>query len=338
MPANLTLGAVMFNGMELPSQMPFGGAQKLNVHRLPGGGRVIDAMGSDDPDVAWAGHFIGASAVSRARTLDAMRAAGTQFTLSWSDFRRQAVISSFTPDWSANGNLLPYSITLVLLPDATPATASTSQAASTQLLTGADDPALEADLAAALYAATTAIGAFGAFSGSGSAASAAASSVSAALALAVSTQGAAETSLAGASSDDGKPPCREGCPQPDCKPADSQLRRPSDVSRSVRCPGPCRDDAVMVSGRLRQPAVRWQAEPAEEHPSIGPQLDEVCRIVDRSTCCSRIATAVHHSVSPRSRDYRPGNAAVWLGSAAEDVRPAQAEHGGPAHSGHRGRD
>ena len=203
MPSSLRLDNFAFSGLELPSRMPFGGSQRLNIHRFPGGGRVVDVMGVDDRHATWSGYLTGAFAVARARQLDAMRVAGAPVTLAWADFRRQCVVSSFEPDYESAGAVLPYSISLVLLPDATPATAPTPQAASTQLLTDADDPALEAGLAAALYAATTATSTFGAFSGTGSAASAAASSVSAALALAVSAQSSALTELAGVNSTDG---------------------------------------------------------------------------------------------------------------------------------------
>ena len=37
MPVTLNLGGIVFNDFEIPESMPFGGDQKLNVHKLPGG-------------------------------------------------------------------------------------------------------------------------------------------------------------------------------------------------------------------------------------------------------------------------------------------------------------
>jgi hypothetical protein len=91
--AGLTLGSVTLAAFEIPGRVQFGGKQALAVHQLPGGVRVIDAMGRDDTDISWSGILSGGDASGRARLLDAMRAAGSAITLSWDVFAYSVVIA-----------------------------------------------------------------------------------------------------------------------------------------------------------------------------------------------------------------------------------------------------
>jgi len=117
-PPPVTLGDITFTGFEVPEKIPFGGTQQLTVHKLPGGARVIDAMGGDDKAIEWSGYFRGPDAASRARVLDAMRCSAQQLQLNWADFARAVVIQEFTCDYTNNGALLPYRISLVVVPQA----------------------------------------------------------------------------------------------------------------------------------------------------------------------------------------------------------------------------
>ena len=47
----LTLGGVVFADFEIPDSINFGGEQVLSVHQLPGGTRVIDALGPSDAEI-----------------------------------------------------------------------------------------------------------------------------------------------------------------------------------------------------------------------------------------------------------------------------------------------
>jgi hypothetical protein len=53
----LTLGDFTFARYEIPERIPFGGDQQLNVHKLVGGVRVIDALGADPMPIEWSGFF-----------------------------------------------------------------------------------------------------------------------------------------------------------------------------------------------------------------------------------------------------------------------------------------
>jgi hypothetical protein len=97
--ALLTLGSMALDGFEVPAGVRFGGGQRLAVHKLIGGARVIDAMGRDDAALAWCGIFSGSDAGDRARMLDTMRAAGNTLTLAWDAFCYTVVISSLDMDY-----------------------------------------------------------------------------------------------------------------------------------------------------------------------------------------------------------------------------------------------
>ncbi len=104
----VTLGGVTLTGLATPERMPWGGRQQLVIHRMPGGGRVIDAMGPDEKPLEFSGYFQGPSASSQARQIDNMRQAGKPVSLAWGSFSRQVIISSFECESANAGFLLPY--------------------------------------------------------------------------------------------------------------------------------------------------------------------------------------------------------------------------------------
>src|SRR5690348_7393804 len=123
MAVTLTLGGVVFQDFEIPESINFGGDQQLVVHKLPGGGRVIDAMGPDDSDIHWSGRFRGSNAEPRAMLLDYMRRQGSQILLGWSLHRYQVVIREFKADFRQPYEI-PYSISCTVVIDETQAVAS----------------------------------------------------------------------------------------------------------------------------------------------------------------------------------------------------------------------
>jgi len=91
----LTLGDFAFASFEVPEQIPFGGTQRLTVHELVGGVRVIDAMGAAPLPIEWSGHFVGTTARDRAKALDDLRKAGQPLVLAWDELSFHVVIKSF---------------------------------------------------------------------------------------------------------------------------------------------------------------------------------------------------------------------------------------------------
>jgi hypothetical protein len=116
MAVTLTLGGVVFAGFEIPETINFGGDQKLTVHKLPGGKRVIDAMGPDDADIRWSGRFRGESGEQRGILLDFMRRQGQKALLAWGLHRYQVVIRSFEANYQ-NPYEIPYSIACTVVVD-----------------------------------------------------------------------------------------------------------------------------------------------------------------------------------------------------------------------------
>ena len=112
----LYLGEVSFESFEIPERISFGGAQRLAVHKLIGGARVIDALGRDDQSVSWAGVLSGSNAAARARSLDVMRVVGAAESLSWDAFCYSVIIGKLqfqfcSPWW------IPYEISCVVQAD-----------------------------------------------------------------------------------------------------------------------------------------------------------------------------------------------------------------------------
>lgn len=116
MATTLSLGDVLFEDLEIPEHISFGGDQSLVVHKLVGGARQIDAMGRDDMPLEWSGTFLGANALQRAKYLDAQRIAGTSVPLVWSEFFYDVVIQRFEADFQREW-MIPYRIVCVVVLD-----------------------------------------------------------------------------------------------------------------------------------------------------------------------------------------------------------------------------
>jgi hypothetical protein len=119
----LTLGGVVFTDFEVPERINAGGKQMLVVHKLPGGSRVVDAMGPDNDSIRWSGRFRGSNAEERAGLLEFMWRAGQQILLTYSLRRYQVVIDSFEADFHQTYEI-PYSIACTVVLDETAAIAS----------------------------------------------------------------------------------------------------------------------------------------------------------------------------------------------------------------------
>ncbi|MDY3551400.1 hypothetical protein R5W24_000476 [Gemmata sp. JC717] len=118
----LSLGGVVFSGFEIPESIPFGGDQRLAVHKLPGGARVIDSLGPDDADIRWSGRFRGPGSEPRGMLLDYMRRQGRKVLLAWGLHRYQVVVRQFEANYQ-NPFEIPYSITCTVVLDESQAVA-----------------------------------------------------------------------------------------------------------------------------------------------------------------------------------------------------------------------
>jgi hypothetical protein len=143
-PIFLVLGDFVFQDMEIPESIPFGGSQQLAVKKLIGGGRVIDAMGTDPKPIEWSGTFFptadGQSALDRAQQIQGMKDDGRPLQLSWDQILLYVYIKDFEPDYRFGR--IPYKISFEILVDATQ---PFSAATGTPLDTGADDGQQDVD-------------------------------------------------------------------------------------------------------------------------------------------------------------------------------------------------
>ena len=112
----LLLGPVVFQDFEVPSGVNFGGRQRLVMHRLPGGSRVIDALGRDDAQISFSGIFSGSDATLRARSLDQLRVAGIALPLTWDVLFYTVLISEFQASYRSSW-WIPYRIVCTVLRD-----------------------------------------------------------------------------------------------------------------------------------------------------------------------------------------------------------------------------
>jgi hypothetical protein len=112
----LLLGPIAFQDFEVPSGVNFGGRQRLAVHRLPSGRRIVDTLGRDEADICFTGIFTGPDATLRARGIDEMRVAGIALPLTWDVFFYTVLIAEFYADY-CSGSWIPYWIRCTVLQD-----------------------------------------------------------------------------------------------------------------------------------------------------------------------------------------------------------------------------
>ncbi|MCA3184415.1 MULTISPECIES: collagen-like triple helix repeat-containing protein [unclassified Cupriavidus] len=131
----LKLGDFTFQGNEIPESISFGGEQALAVHRMVGGVKQVDAMGDFIAPIGWTGWLEGKDAMSRARQLRDMRAAGVALVLSWSELQYAVLIKEFDPDFRRFYKI-PYRIVCEVIEDLTLSTAGSGDLSIDDLING----------------------------------------------------------------------------------------------------------------------------------------------------------------------------------------------------------
>ncbi len=137
----LVLGGFSFGSLEIPAEIRIGGSQRLSIHELVGGVRVIDAMGRADRALEWTGLLLGSgktlaadgtptqtgtSAIDRARYLDTLRAGGVPQALAWSAFSYLVVVREFEANYQ-KAYQIPYRIVCEVIADQTSPVTSSGQ-------------------------------------------------------------------------------------------------------------------------------------------------------------------------------------------------------------------
>lgn len=111
---HLVLGPFEFDDFSPPAKMPGGGKHHMNVHKLPGGSRVIDMLGPDDHDISWHGTFWMNGAYDQALQLDGLRSAGLPLPLMWGGQFYLVVIADFKYEVQRLPQCVHYQITCVV--------------------------------------------------------------------------------------------------------------------------------------------------------------------------------------------------------------------------------
>ena len=134
----VNLGPFQFALFEIPEKVSWGGSQRIAVHELVGGQRVLDAMGRSDRPLVWSGLFMGQNATERARFLDTMRAQGLPQTLTFGQLAYSVLIKQFEPNYERFYQI-PYRIELEVIADlANPVTSVAPASIDSDILTDYD--------------------------------------------------------------------------------------------------------------------------------------------------------------------------------------------------------
>jgi hypothetical protein len=114
----LSLGGFTFSGWSIPERISGGGKQRLAIHRLTGGARVIDVMGWDANKVGFSGRFRGAAAMSGIRLLETLARVGVPVVLSYWTNRYQVLVGEFSWQFERYYEI-SYTLSLEVLADLT---------------------------------------------------------------------------------------------------------------------------------------------------------------------------------------------------------------------------
>ncbi|RFD18695.1 hypothetical protein DY926_15055 [Komagataeibacter melaceti] len=134
--APVTIGSLTLTGMEVPNLIRDGGGQQLAVHKLPGGNRIIDAVGNDPDRLELSGTFTGPTAIERALALKQMRIAGRPVQFTGAGLSLLVKIVQYSYDYQKKGIVIPYR--LVLEQPAQTATTATGNSSALSALIGTD--------------------------------------------------------------------------------------------------------------------------------------------------------------------------------------------------------
>lgn len=134
--APVTIGSLTLTGMEVPNHIRDGGTQQVAVHKLPGGNKIIDAVGNDPDRLELSGRFVGPTAYERALLLKSMRIAGQPVQFTGAGLSLLVKIVQYSFDYQQKGIVIPYRLVLEQPPQ-TGATA-TGNSSSLSALIGSD--------------------------------------------------------------------------------------------------------------------------------------------------------------------------------------------------------
>ncbi|HQT79642.1 MAG TPA: hypothetical protein PLD10_21580 [Rhodopila sp.] len=96
---SIQLGWVGLRDFEVPASIRFGGNQRVAVHKLYGGSRIVECLGADVSEIRFEGIFTGFDAAARFRAVDDMRLSGQAVWLTWGAFRYIVIVQDLEADY-----------------------------------------------------------------------------------------------------------------------------------------------------------------------------------------------------------------------------------------------
>jgi len=112
------LGGFAFTSWGIPERINGGGRQRMVVHQLIGGTRVVDVMGWEPDQIRFAGRLRGSAAMLNARLVETLARSGNATVFSYWTNRYQVVVDSFS--WSFQRYYeIPFEICLTVVADLT---------------------------------------------------------------------------------------------------------------------------------------------------------------------------------------------------------------------------
>lgn len=112
----LKVGSISLDGFESPSKLPWGVEHRHGVSHIPGGGKVLDSQGPTDKNISFDGMLRGPGSAAKARQLQGLVEKGLPVPMVWADFFRMVVPVDFEADYENAGQLIPYRMTVVVIP------------------------------------------------------------------------------------------------------------------------------------------------------------------------------------------------------------------------------
>lgn len=141
----MILGDITFKDFEVPPVIRFGASQRVAIHRLSGGGRVVDTLGRDDADIEFSGILCGNDAIERVAQISALSTSGNKTPLAWDAYYFNVIVKEFIAEYKSN-KWIPYHLSCTICPTSTNIPAGAFAGAS-------DGVAADIRQAAALFAA-----------------------------------------------------------------------------------------------------------------------------------------------------------------------------------------
>lgn len=127
--SDVIVGPIRLAGFEIPNCVYFGGSQRMAIHRLAGGQRMLEPLGPEDSDIWFSGVFTGSDAETRARAFDSLRTAGVTVQLTWQSFQYDVILRTFRASYR-NPWWISYTAGLIVVRNVGTAYANTTTPAS----------------------------------------------------------------------------------------------------------------------------------------------------------------------------------------------------------------